>query len=318
MMILVNTAKGQNKIDKTFCALGTINNIRVFNSESEDSVDEAIDRVNEIDNRMSAFKPESDISKLSDNAGRGFQQIHQDTYQLIQNALEFGDLSKGSFDITIRPLVELWGINKKGDFVPSDSEIQNALSLVNHHDVILDKKTFGASLKNPGQSLDLGGIAKGYAANEVKRILLSNMVWSALINLGGNIITIGKRPDGRYWQIGIQNPLLPTGKYIGVLSVENKAVVTSGCNEQFFIKQGVRYHHILDPRTGKPVQNSLLSVTIICKDSVAADALSTALFILGPENGIPLLKRMKAEAVFVYNDLSVIVTSGLKKNFVLL
>ena len=318
MIMLLTKVKGEKKMDKTFFALGTINNIKIYNSKNEDAIDEAIERINQIDNQMSAFKPESDISKLSKNAGNGFQAVHADTFELIRRAVTFGALSHGAFDITIRPLVELWSINKKGDFVPSDCEIQKVLSLVNYQDIQFDEKSLGVSLKNHGQSLDLGGIAKGFAADEVKRILLNYWIHSAVINLGGNIITIGKRPDGRPWQIGIQNPLASRGVHLGVVTETNKTIVTSGSNEQFFIKDGIRYHHILDPRTGKPAQSSLLSITVVCNNSTDADALTTALFILGPEKGMPLLTEMKAEAIFVTDDLSVIVSSGLKNNFVLL
>ncbi len=305
-------------MDRTFFALGTMNNIKIFNSSDEYAFDEVIERINEIDDQMSAFKTESDISKIGKNAGNGFQPVHADTFELIRRAVEFGCLSEGAFDITIRPLVELWDINKKGDFIPSDLEIQKALRFVHYQDINLDDKTQGVSLKRQGQSIDLGGIAKGFAADEAKRILLKNRIHSAVINLGGNIITVGKRPDGKPWQIGIQNPLASRGVYLGVVSAANKTIVTSGSNEQFFIKDGVRYHHILDPRTGKPAQSSLLSVTALCSNSTDADALTTALFVLGPEKSVPLLNKMKADAIFVTDDLSVIATSGLKNKFVLL
>ncbi len=302
-------------VDKVFFALGTINYIKIFDIEKEDAIEKAIERVTEIDNRMSAFKTESDISKLSRNSGKGLRIVHQDTFQLIQKAIELSDISDGVFDITIRPLAELWGINKKGSFIPSESEIQKALHLVDYHGIQLDPKLLSAALKNPGQALDLGGIAKGFAADEVKQILVESGVQSALINLGGNVITIGSRPDGQPWQIGIQNPIAPTGQYLGVLSITNKTVVTSGSNERFFIKDGIRYHHILDPRTGKPAQNSLLSVTAVCACSTDADALTTALFILGPQKSMPLLNKVKAEAIFVTDDLTVTVTNGLLRHF---
>lgn len=321
MIMLLTKVKGAEKVDRTFFALGTINNIKIFNTrneDAEDAMDEAIERINEIDDQMSAFKPESDISKISRNAGNGLQKVQKDTFELVRRAAAFGALSGGAFDITIRPLVELWGINKKGDFIPSNFEIQKALSLVNYQDIKLDEKSQSVSLKKSEQSLDLGGIAKGFAADEVKRILIKNGIHSAVINLGGNIITIGKRPDGQPWQIGIQNPFASRGVYLGVVSASNKTIVTSGSNEQFFIKDGVRYHHILDPHTGKPAQSSLLSVTVICSNSTDADALTTALFILGPEKSMPLLNERKADAIFVTEDLSVFATSGLKNKFILL
>lgn len=264
---------------------------------------------------MSAFKEDSDIFLIKRNAGSRYQKIHEDTYSLIEKSVSFGYQSNGAFDITIRPLVELWGINKKGSYVPSDEEIQNILKLINYQNIILDKVHSRVLLKNPGQALDLGGIAKGYAADEVKRILVENGVGSALINLGGNVITIGKKINGQQWQIGIQNPLAPTGEHLGVISVEDKTIVTSGSNERFFVKDGVRYHHILDPRTGRPVQNNLLSVTAVCSCSTDADMLTTALFILGPEKSRVLLEKMKAEAIFVTKESTLIISDGLKDNF---
>lgn len=302
-------------VNRTFFALGTINNIRIFDIPNEEAVRLACERVAGIENRMSAFKPESEISRLSRKAGQGFQRLHADTFELIQKAIRFSEMSCGAFDITIRPLVELWGINKKGSFVPSDEEIRDVCELIDYHTIQIDNRTSSAFLEKPGQSVDLGGIAKGYAADEVRRILCENGIRSAMINLGGNVAAVGRRPDGNPWRIGIQNPLAPTGEYLGVLSVVNQTVVTSGCNEQFFIKDGVRYHHILNPRTGRPVQNSLLSVTAVCENSADADALTTALFVLGPEKGISLLKDVNAEAIFVFMDLSVAVTKGLRNHF---
>jgi len=313
--MLLKRAQFNCAIEKTFFALGTINLIKLFDNTKENVLEQAVARVLEIEDRMSAFKQDSDISQISKNAGLGYQRIHKDTFRLIQKAVEFGKLSNGAFDITIRPLVELWGINKKGSFVPSDTEIQETLPLVNYQDIQLNRRSRSVSLKNSGQAFDLGGIAKGYAADEVRRILRKNGIRSAMINLGGNVMAIGKRPDGKPWQIGIQNPLEPTGQFLGVLSIANKTIVTSGCNERFFIKDGIRYHHILDPRTGRPAQSSLLSVTAVCTCSTDADALTTALFILGPEKGMPLLRKMQAEAIFVFEDLSVTVSQGLTKNF---
>ncbi|MFL0198474.1 FAD:protein FMN transferase [Clostridium sp. WILCCON 0269] len=137
------------------------------------------------------------------------------------------------------------------------------------------------------QSIDLGGIAKGYAADEVKRVLLQYKIENTLINLGGNTITMGHNPTGTPWRIGIQNPLFARGQYIVRISVTNKTVVTSGSNEQFFIKEGERYHHIIDPRTGYPSKNELLSVTVLCECSTDADAVTTALFVQNINKSIP-------------------------------
>jgi len=308
---MLNKTTEKAYISKSFQALGTSNRLNIYGCQSQKIPELIIKRVLEIDDRMSAFKAESDVSKLSQSAGHSFVTIHKDTFELLYRANEISRLSGGAFDITIRPLVELWEIGKKGDFVPYSSEISERKKLVNYKDLLLDKKSCSAFLQNQRQAVDLGGIAKGYAADEAKRILAENGVENAIINFGGNIVTLGTHPNGRPWEIGIQNPLAPTGVYLGSLSVVNQTVVTSGSNEQFFIKDGVRYHHIIDPRTGSPAQSDLLSVTAVCSSSVDADALTTALFILGPDEGLKLLKLLNAEAIFITNDLKIFVTEGL-------
>jgi FAD:protein FMN transferase len=299
----------------TFSALGTKNRIFVDEGGKESALQKAVERITEIENRMSAFVPDSDLSLLRNRAGNGWQRVHFDTFHLIRKGLEFGALSGGAFDITVRPLVELWGINRKQDFVPDESEIEKALALVNYREVHMEPDLSSICLERSGQALDLGGIAKGYAADEVKRILLENRIRSALINLGGNVVAVGDRADGSPWRIGIQNPLAPTGEILGSLSVSDQTVVTSGCNERFFLRNGIRYHHLLDPRTGRPAQNSLLSVTVVSPSSLNADALTTALFILGQKSSEKLLKEVGAQAVFCTNDQKVTVTKGMKGNF---
>lgn len=299
----------------TFSAMGTVNRILVDEGGKEYAVQKAVDRVAEIERRMSAFLPDSDVSLLRKHAGNGWQRVHFDTCHLLRKGAEFGALSQGAFDITVRPLTELWGIGQGKNDIPTESKIEEARRLVNYRDVHVDPNSSRAALEHPGQALDLGGIAKGYAADEVKRILQENHIQSALINLGGNVVALGSKADGSPWRVGIQNPLAPTGRILGSLDVTDQTVVTSGCNERFFLKDGVRYHHLLDPRTGWPAHNSLLSVTVVCPSSLDADALTTALFVLGLPKGMKLLKRMQAQAIFCTNDQKVTATRGLKNNF---
>lgn len=298
----------------TLYALGTMNCIRIFREADETAARKAIERIREIEKRMSAFLPESDLSLIRESAGKGFRQISGDTFSLLEKAVTFGRLTHGAFDITINPLARLWGINSKENFVPSVAEIQEALALVDYRCVELDRSSTRCRLAKEGQSIDLGGIAKGYAADEAVRILKEGGVKSALVNLGGNIAAVGSRPGGFPWKIGIQNPLAARGEYAACLSVTDRTVVTSGCNEQFFIRDGIRYHHLLDPRTGAPAQSSLLSVTVIGGCSADADALTTAFFLLGPAESLPLIRKFHVEAVFIMKDMSAAVTQGLKDN----
>ncbi|HEY9059865.1 MAG TPA: FAD:protein FMN transferase [Pseudobacteroides sp.] len=316
-----------NCITRSFYSLGTMNYIKICNCDDEAIMGQAITRVLAIDDLMSAYKGGSDVSRINSNSGKGFINIHPDTMKVLSRSLDFSRISYGAFDITIRPLVELWGIGKKSGFIPSDEEINKIRMLVNYKNVLLDQNNCRVSLELPGQAIDLGGIAKGFAADEVKRILLENHIKSALINLGGNIITIGNRPDGIPWQIGIQNPVKATGTHIGILNSSCKTIVTSGSNERFFVKDGVRYHHILDPHTGKPANTKFLSVTAVSGCSMDADALTTAVFILGKdfayenEGGytgkrwLNLAKKLDAEVIIISSDAEIIITDGLKDNF---
>ncbi|MFA6309338.1 MAG: FAD:protein FMN transferase [Clostridia bacterium] len=300
---------------RQFESLGTFNEITIFDCFDDALLDSAVNRVQEIDDTMSAFKPLSDISRLNQSAGERPVPINPETLYLLSYAKKISEMSEGAFDITIRPLVELWGISKKLNFIPTQGEIDEAKKLVNFKDLELDKINGTSFLKKQGQAVDLGGIAKGYAAEEVKRILIEGGVKSSIINLGGNAITIGTQPDNQPWFVGVQNPTAPAGEFFGMISSVNKTIVTSGCNERFFMKDGVRYHHIIDPRTGKPAQSGLLSVTLVCDNSVDADALSTAVFVLGIEKSIGLLKKYEADAIFATEDCNVFVTDGIKDRF---
>jgi thiamine biosynthesis lipoprotein len=314
----VETAARRGRISREFGGLGTISQIHLYGLADPRLLDKAVGRVLEIDQKMSAFNPASEISALNRNAGRKPVRVSRETFLLLKQAREFGALSAGAFDPTVRPLVALWGINKKPDFIPAEEAIGRALKLVDFRGLELDEAECTARLGKDGQAADLGGIAKGYAADEVRRILAEGGAKSAVINLGGNIVTLGSRPDGSPWRIGVQNPASVRGTALGTLSVKDRSVVTSGSNERFFIREGVRYHHILDPRTGMPARSGLLSVTAVGESSMEADALSTAAFVLGMEKGTALLKKRRLEAVFATDDGKVYVTEGLARQFTML
>jgi FAD:protein FMN transferase len=303
------------KYENTLLALGTMNVISAYGKNSRQAVDAACARVQEIHDRMSVYDKGSDVAKINENSGREAQKIHPDTFSLLKRSMEFSELSGGAFDITIRPLTELWGFGKNQNHIPTRDEIQRALPLVNYRDLLLDERHCTAYLVKAGQSIDLGGIAKGYAADEVRRILQEHGVINALINLGGNIVAMGCREDSNPWRIGIQNPLSARGEYIGTLEASDKTIVTSGSNEQFFIRNGVRYHHIIDPRTGYPADSDLLSVTVLCSSSTDADALTTGIFVSGISDSMTLLKSADAQAIFIMQNKDLFLTEGLQSTF---
>jgi thiamine biosynthesis lipoprotein len=307
---------GEN-IEFSFFSLGTMNNIKLYGCNKLSVHDQIISRVQEIDDHMSSFKENSDISMIASNEDNLPVKINNDTSEVIERALWYYENTNGAFDITIKPLTELWGIGKKYSYIPTEAMIYSKRRKVNASRLHLSSDKLHLQLDIKDGAIDLGGIAKGYAADEVKRIILENGIENAIINLGGNIVTIGSKPDKSPWRIGVQNPLEPRGEYLGIINANNKTIVTSGTNEQFFIKDSIRYHHIIDPRTGYPAQTSLLSVTAVCDNSMDADALTTSLFVLGYDEGIKLLEKVGADAIFVTSGMDIKVTDGIKDNFTL-
>jgi len=242
---------------------------------------------------------------------------------VLETALRYAELTGGAFDPTIGPLVKLWGIGSETQRVPDKAEIAVALELVNYRDLIIDRNSGTAFLRRRGMEIDLGGIAKGYAADEAARIAREGRVKRGIIDLGGNIYALGWRNERGSvpWRIGVQNPFSNRGESLGMLKVHDTSVVTSGVYERFFVNEsdGTRYHHIFSTADGYPADNGLLSVTIVCGRSIDADALSTAVFAMGYERGKVLINSLpNAEAVFVFSDRTVKITEGLSGIFSLI
>ena len=253
----------------------------------------------------------SDVSRINAAAGIQPVQVHDDVYKVIERALYYAQISGGAFDPTVGPLVSLWEIGGGNPRVPSQAEIEQVLPLVNWHNVELDAQTRSVFLTRRSMSLDLGAIAKGYAADEAAAIIKRAEINRAIIDLGGNIVVLGERKDGNLWRVGVQNPNENRNEYIGILQITERSVVTSGIYERFFEEEGIRYHHIFSPSTGYPADNGLLSVTITAPNSMDADALSTSVFALGFVRGSALIESLpETEAVFIFNDLSVRRTYG--------
>ena len=277
---------------------------------------EVEDRVRELENKMSTKIATSEVSKINDNAGIDKVKVSDDTFTVINEALKYGKISKGKFDITVGNLVDLWGIGTENEKVPSKEEIQKALATVDYNKVEIDDNNKTVFLKDKGMKIDLGAIAKGYVADDIVKILEKDGVKSAIINLGGNVYVYGNK-GGKNFKIGIRNPLSPDpNDYLGIYQSQNESVVTSGVYERFFEKDGKRYHHILSTSDGYPIDNNLISTSIITKSSMDADALSTTTFALGLEEGLKLIENTKnTEAMFITADKKIYMTSGLKEKF---
>ena len=297
--------------------LGTTCTVTIYRGWSQAAFDEVFARIAQIEDRMTVNRDDSEVIRVNRAAGKAPVKVSPDTFAVIAKGLEISRQGGGAFDITVGPLVKLWGIGTTAARVPAAREIAEARARVGWGNVQLSRQDSTVFLRQRGMALDLGAIAKGYAADEAARILRTRGVKSALINLGGNVLTVGSKPDGSPWRIGVQNPEEPRGTHIGVVEVGETAVVTSGSYERFFESGGRRYHHILDTSTGFPASNGLAAVMIVTGDSTAADGYSTLVFALGLQKGRALVEGTEGaiEALFVTDSREVFVTPGLKNRF---
>ena len=313
------SSKDEVPKEKTETVLGTVCTVKLYDHIDDKIFDKVFDRFEDIERKMTINKEDSEIIKVNQAAGKEYVKVSEDTFEVIEKGLYYSRLYD-KFDITIGPLVKLWNIsfdNASKAQIPKDSEIKEKLKLVNHDNILLDETNKAVMLKEKGMMLDLGGIAKGYAADEAIKILKANGVQHAIVNLGGNVMTLGSKPDGSNWIIAVQHPFSKRGTSIGTVKVTDKTVVTSGIYERY-IKSGDKiYHHIIDTSTGYPVDNNLLSVTIITDKSVNGDGLSK-IFALGVDKGKEFLKAFKGtEAIFITKDNKIYITPGLKGVFTL-
>jgi FAD:protein FMN transferase len=314
---LVLLASGQASDEgRTEYVMGTSCSIRLFGA-SASAYDRCFARLRQLDSRLSANDPKSELSRLNARAGQGPIAASADIRACLKKGLEYAALTEGAFDPTIGPVVKAWGIGTDAARVPSTNEIRAKLALVGWRGVRLDDAAGTVELAKPGMALDLGAIAKGYAADELAKLLKSMGVRRGIIDLGGNIFAYGAKEDGADWVVGIQDPdyKAPRGRIIGTIAVgPNATVVSSGDYERYFIdkKTGKYYHHILDARTGYPAATGLSATVVVSGSSIDADCLSTSLFILGYREGAALIaKSAGARAAFVGKDGKVRLTQGL-------
>ena len=306
-------------LSKTSFLLGTVVEISIYDKDDEKIVDKALARISEIESKMTINNAEtSEIIALNNASGKSEVVLSPDTFYVVDKGKQYSLQSMGSFDVTIGPIVKLWNINTEYAAIPEKEKLEEALKLVDYTKLDLKKETYTARLEIPGMKVDLGAIAKGYAADEAARILRENGVEHAIVNLGGNVITIGENTNGNPWRIAIQDPFNPRGDYIGVANIKDQTVVTSGTYERYFEENGKIYHHILDSSTGYPVENGLYSVSIITDKSIDGDGLSTTALLIGLEEGMKLVEALEnVEAVFITSDKKVYASSGLADSFII-
>lgn len=308
-------------VEESMFLMGTIAKITIYDEDKnvEPIFQKVFDRILEIEDRMTmnGDQTKSEIVQLNNLAGKDYTELSPDTFFVLEKGKYYSELSDGKYDITIGPLVKLWNIGTEEARVPEVIEIKNTLSLINYENLSLDKENNSAKLNTPGMSVDLGSIAKGYAADEAAKLLEEEGIKHAIVNLGGNIVVLNKKPDGTNWRLGLQDPLVPRGDYMGIVMLNDQSLVTSGTYERYLEVDGKIHHHILNPETGYPEENSIISISIITNDSIDADGLSTTIFLLGLEEGMQLIEDLpNTEAIFITSDKKVYSSSGInEENF---
>ncbi len=356
-------SRGEEPVARSFFAMDTIMEMAIYGDEAV--AKDAEDLVRELENKFSATTGEvarlnkaNENGKLENREGYSdlldeerFFELSTETGELIEKALKYSQWTNGALDIAIYPITQLYGFDTGNYRVPSEEEISSLLKITGSNAVYLRKGNkneysigfhpkVGPDSGLRGAAIDLGCIAKGYTGDKLAEFFESRGVKSALLNLGGNVCAIGTKPDGSLWRVGIANPK-DTSSQIGYVDIKDCSVVTSGTYQRFFEKDGKRYHHILDAKTGKPVNNGLSSVTVIGRDGAMCDALSTALFVTGADKAMEVYRKYSHyeeiniisssrepranfeknilvggfEVIFVFEDGTVGITEGLKGIF---
>lgn len=292
-------------VTQTGFYLDTVVQITLYDTDGQDScmknIQECFALIDYYEQLFSTTIEGSDIWNIN-HAGGNAVNASDDTIILLRTALYYSELSGGLVDLTVLPLSELWDFGSAGDpHKPSDDDIGRAVSHIDYHSVCIDGNT--VTLSDPEAAIDLGFIAKGYIADRLKEYLINQGIESACISLGGNLITIGSKPDGQLYRIGIQKPFADEGEIITSINVTDCSIVSSGIYERYFYENNILYHHLLNTATGYPEDNMIAGVTILAPSSVDADALSTTCFFLGLDAGMELIESIEnTEVLFITKD----------------
>ncbi len=312
----------EQSYDKNGVAMDTAVYLKATGEESKEAVEEGFARIRELDKLASSRRSDSDISRIRAAAGKDYVQVDPAIYEMVEFAKNYSEKSQGAWDITTGVLTDLWGIGTDKQHIPTEAEVAAAESLVNYKDILLRPEDHGIMLAKAGMSLDLGGIAKGFAVDEVRRIYEKHHIKDGLINLGASsMFAFGKNQKGGDWRIGIKHPRSDAKDvYLGVVSVSDENISTSGDYERFFVQDGVRYHHIFDPKTGYPARSGVMSDSVLVAADVEhggmlSDMLTTILFVLGPEKGMAFLNGLDGvEGEITSTDGTVYVSDGFRSH----
>lgn len=302
-------ADKETEASKDLFAMDTYMTLTAYGEHAQEAVDKAAERVEALDALLSTGNENSEIYQLNQN---GEATLSEEGGYLVERALELYKKTEGAFDIAIYPVMQAWGFPTQDYHVTDDDTLKEKLALADASKVNYDKDTRKIFFDQDGMEIDLGGIAKGYTSSQIMQIYQDCGVTSGLVNLGGNVQALGCKTDGSKWRVAIQSPD-DTEEYLGILEIEDQAVITSGGYERYFEEDGVTYHHIIDPATGYPADSGLISVTIVSDDGTLADGLSTSLFIMGEEKAAQFWRENsdEFEAIMETSDGELYVTEGI-------
>ena len=307
------TVPSSNTVKRSQMLMGTLVFVTAVAKDvptGQRAAEAALNEIRRLEELLSTWIPTSELSRLNDAAGQRSVKISVDTMQLLKRALEVARLTEGGFNIAVGPAVQAWNVTEQSS-IPSEEQLHLLLPLLDLSALQLDETAGTAYLTRAGMRVDVGGIGKGFAADRAAEAMRGVGATAGAVALSGDIKTFGRMPDGEAFLFGIQDPRKEQS-LLATIELQDEAISTAGDYERFFERDGVRYHHILDPATLQPARDCQ-SVTVIAKEGVMADGLDTGIFVMGPTRGMELVERLPdVEAVIVARDGSILVSSGLK------
>ncbi|BCZ44600.1 FAD:protein FMN transferase [Clostridium gelidum] len=324
-LICTSCASQKNQYyEKSNIVMDTAVTLSASGANSKEAVEESFKKLDEINEMASTNIETSDIYKINNASGKSYVKVHPEIFKMIETSIKYSKLSDGAWDITLGPIIDLWGIGTDNERLPSDEEIKAKLPLVGYDKISINENDSSIMLQKEGMALDLGGIAKGFAADEVLKIYKKYNIENGLINLGSSsIYALGKNKDNKEWSVGIKHPRSEDpNEYMGIIKLSNESLSTSGDYERYFIKDNKRYHHILDPKTGYPVDNGVMSDTIVIDgnttdNGMLSDLLTTTVFTLGPDKGLKLIDSLKGiSCEITTSDHKVYTSDGFKDRII--
>ena len=288
--------------------------VTAYGDRAKEAVQAAEEEIKRLDALFSVGNASGDIARLNENASA---VVSGETCELINRSKELYNSTGGALNIAVYPLMEAWGFTSEEYRVPEQKEIDAMLTCMDVDEISCDENT-GEVILPEGMGIDLGAIAKGYTSARLMDVFVSYDIASAIVSLGGNVQALGNKPDGTKWRVAVEDPFSEEGdSYAGILEITDQAVITSGAYERYFEQDGKRYHHIIDPATGYPAENGLASVTVVSQDGALADALSTALFVMGKDKALAYWKEHADEfnVILIEDNKDMTITEGLQDCF---